>query len=161
MLKHLVHSLAGIDDEGGPWGSCFVDSVGLAISFQMFGRHVGRKFLSSEVRQNKLPDWRVKRVQDYIEANLATSIRLHDLSAVVGLSRAHFATQFRATMGCPPHTYILRRRIARAQRLLVQSGLSTADVALAVGFRTHSHFTAVFGEIVGETPTRWRASFEG
>jgi AraC family transcriptional regulator len=160
VLRHLVHSLAGVDDDGGPLGPCFVDSVGLAISFHMFSRYGGRKFLSSNVRQSKLPDWRLKRVQDYIESNLATSIRLHDLSAAAGLSRTHFATQFRATVGCPPHAYILRRRIARAQRLLMQSELSTADVALAVGFRTHSHFTAVFRRIVGETPTRWRTSFD-
>jgi AraC family transcriptional regulator len=68
----------------------------------------------------------------------------------------HFAAQFRARTGFSPHHYVLRRRIARAQELLLNPEHSIAGVALDVGFQTQSHFTVAFKKVVGETPNRWR-----
>jgi AraC-like DNA-binding protein len=68
----------------------------------------------------------------------------------------HFAAQFRAATGLRPHEYLIRRRIERAQELLLTSRLSLVDIAMDVGFRTQAHFTTVFGRFVGETPSVWR-----
>jgi len=69
----------------------------------------------------------------------------------------HFAAQFRAATGLRPHEFVLRRRIERAQSLLLQSRLTSLDIALSTGFRSQAHFTTVFKRLVGETPARWRA----
>ena len=47
----------------------------------------------------------------------------------------HFAAQFRAATGLRPHQYLLRRRIERAQQLLIETGMPIVDVALSVGFQ--------------------------
>jgi AraC family transcriptional regulator len=159
VIKNLVRSLVRIDDDGGPLGLCYVDSVGLAIAFQLLGRYLGRAALSPTKADRKLAEWRLRRVQDYVEAHLASSIRLQDMSQIAGLSRMHFAAQFRATAGCSPHTYLLRRRIARAQELLMIPHLAMTDVAAAVGFKNQAHFAEVFKNIVGERPKQWRAAF--
>jgi AraC-like DNA-binding protein len=103
-----------------------------------------------------LPKWRLKRAIEYVTANLAEPIGLADIATATGLSRMHFAAQFRATTGLRPHDYLLRRRVERAQELLLSSGLPLVDVAFDVGFKTQAHFTTVFGRLVGETPKVWR-----
>lgn len=109
-----------------------------------------------ERRTSSLPKWRLRRALDFIEANLEQPIGLADVAASAGLTRMHFAAQFRSTTGYSPHAYLLRRRIERAQRLLRSSALSVLDVALSCGFGSHAHFTTVFGRMVGEPPTSWR-----
>lgn len=100
--------------------------------------------------------WRLKRVLDYIEANLSEPITLPNLAAAAGLSRMHFASQFRAATGLRPHDFVMCRRIERAQALLRDPALPLVEVALSVGFQTQAHFTTVFRGLVLETPGRWR-----
>ena len=107
-------------------------------------------------RHTPLQKWRMKRVVDYVGAHLSHRITLADMSAAAGLTRMHFAAQFRAATGTRPHDYILQRRIDRAQELLRDPKLALVDVALSVGFQTQAHFTTVFKRFAGETPNRWR-----
>jgi AraC-like DNA-binding protein len=55
-----------------------------------------------------------------------------------------------------PHDYIVRRRVERAQEIILNSDLSLVETSLSVGFQTQAHFTTVFKKIVGQTPHRWR-----
>lgn len=103
-----------------------------------------------------LPAWRLKRVIHHIEEHLSEPITLHDMAAAAGLSRMHFAAQFRAATGLRPHEYLLQRRIERAQALLSDGRESLVGIALEVGFQTQAHFTTVFKRICGDTPHRWR-----
>ena len=112
-------------------------------------------------RTASLPQWRLRRALDFIEANLAQPIGLADVAASTGLTRMHFAAQFRSTTGYSPHAYLLRRRIEHAQMLLRSSALSVLDVALSCGFGSHAHFTTVFGRMVGESPNSWRTRMRG
>jgi AraC-like DNA-binding protein len=86
-------------------------------------------------------------------------IYLIELSNAVGLSRIHFAAQFRAATGYTPNRYIIRRKVAHAQTLLRDPAMSVVDVALLLGFRTQAHFTVVFKSIVGHPPAHWRKHF--
>lgn len=88
--------------------------------------------------------------------NLARPLRLNDLARAAGLSRMHFAAQFRATTGLPPHAYLVSCRIERAKALLSDTPLPLADIACAVGFRSHSHFSTVFRRRSGVAPMQWR-----
>jgi AraC-like DNA-binding protein len=103
-----------------------------------------------------LQKWRLKRVLDYIEAHFGDRIPLADLAAVAGLSRMHFAAQFRAATGFRPHEYIVRHRIQRSKGLLRSRAMSIVEIALTVGFQSQAHFTTTFRRFVGYTPSRWR-----
>jgi AraC family transcriptional regulator len=103
-----------------------------------------------------LPRWRLKKVQDHVQAHLASPISLADLAGVAGLSRSYFAAQFRAATGCRPHEYVLEQRVEQAQAMLAESGTPIIEVALAVGFQTQAHFSTVFKRLTGTTPARWR-----
>ncbi|WP_051334396.1 AraC family transcriptional regulator [Bradyrhizobium sp. Ai1a-2] len=103
-----------------------------------------------------LQKWRLKRVADYVDSHLSKKITLSDLAAVAGLSRMHFASQFRMATGVRPHEYLLRQRIRRADELLRNTTMTIVDVALSVGFQTQAHFTTVFKRIAGSTPAQRR-----
>lgn len=103
-----------------------------------------------------LQKWRLKRVVDYIDASMSTKMTSRDLAAVAGLSRMHFASQFRATTGLRPHEFLLQRRIRRAEELMRDTTMPIIEIALAVGFQTQAHFTTVFKRFTGCTPRNWR-----
>jgi AraC family transcriptional regulator len=157
-IGDLTRTLLNFDDEGGPFGPAFIDGAGLALAARLIGLYSrsGHTALVGD-SSSALARWRLRRTLDYIEAHLAQPIYLVDLSEVAGLSRVHFAAQFRAAMGCPPYAYILKRRISRAQHLLADRAIDLAGVALAVGFSSQAHFTTAFKRVTGKTPARWRA----
>jgi AraC family transcriptional regulator len=109
---------------------------------------------------NALPKWRLRRVEQHIAAHFERSISLHELAGIAGLSRMHFAAQFRAATGYRPREYLLNHRIAQAKSLLTTTGRPLAEIALAVGFSTQAHFSTVFKRISGQTPARWRFAFK-
>jgi AraC-like DNA-binding protein len=107
---------------------------------------------------NALPKWRLRRVEEHVKAHFDHCISLSDLARVAGLSRMHFAAQFRAATGYRPREYLLHQRIEHAKSLLSDSEMPLAEIALAVGFCTQAHFSTVFKRIAGETPARWRCA---
>lgn len=154
-LERLGQALAVSQSDDAALGKVFTDSVSLAIVSRVIARH----FTVTE-RQTRepsaLPSWRLSRAIEYIDAHLAESIGLADIATSTGLTRMHFASQFRRATGMRPHEYLLRRRIDHAQRLLLESKHNVLDVALSCGFRSQAHFTTVFKRLVGETPYCWR-----
>ena len=118
--------------------------------------------LQREQAPTKLPDqgglcpWQIRKVTCYIETQLDQPIRNADLAAVVRLNACHFARAFRNTVGEPPHAYVIRRRIERAQGLMLSTDDSLADIALACGLADQAHLSRLFRRIVGEAPRAWR-----
>jgi transcriptional regulator GlxA family with amidase domain len=78
------------------------------------------------------------------------------MARVALMSPAHFSRKFRAAYGETPYSYLMTRRIERAQALLRQ-GMSVTDTCLAVGCTSLGSFSSRFTEIVGETPSQYRA----
>jgi AraC family transcriptional regulator len=113
---------------------------------------------SSRPPVRALQKWRLKRVVEYVDANLSSKVSLLDLAAVAGLSRMHFACQFRAATGLRPHEFLLQRRICRSKELMRGTSMTIAEIALTVGFLTQAHFTTVFKRFVGYTPRHWRTA---
>jgi AraC family transcriptional regulator len=103
-----------------------------------------------------LAPWRAKRITAYIDDKLNASIRVADLADVVQMSTSHFFRAFRKTFGGTPVAYIRRRRIQRAQELMLTSGLPLSQVALECGMCDQAHLCRVFRRIVGINPRAWR-----
>jgi AraC-like DNA-binding protein len=103
-----------------------------------------------------LSPWRVRKVLCHIEAHLDRTIRNEDLAALVHLNPSHFGRAFRNSFGEPPHEYVIRRRVERAQGLMLSTDASLSDIALDCGLADQSHLTRLFRRIVGESPRAWR-----
>jgi AraC family transcriptional regulator len=130
----------------------YTKSVGETIVMRLVGLRQQQKNISS------LPKRRLRRVLDYVDASIDERISLADLAGVAGLSRMHFASQFRVATGYSPHEYLLSRRIDRAKALISGGNVPLVEVALSVRFHAQSHFSTVFRHFTGETPARWRQS---
>ncbi len=153
----LIERLAWLLLKGGGAGEMHMSDQyvdGLAVGI------VSRLLDCSRAREVRAPHglvkWRLKRVQAYIEEKLSERLSLADLAGSAGLSRMHFAAQFRVATGMRPHEYVVRRRIQKAQEILLSTSMPLVEVALSVGFQTQAHFTTVFRRLLGETPGRWR-----
>ncbi|MET0332289.1 MAG: AraC family transcriptional regulator [Dyella sp.] len=154
-IDRLGRALLAAESMDAAFGRLYVDAVGLAVISHLLHRYAGSGQAGVPRRSTALQPWRLTRALDYIEAHLGENIALAELAEAAGLTRMHFAAQFRAATGLRPHEYLLRRRIERAQELLRREPISLADVALSVGFQTQAHFTTVFKRFVGRTPHRW------
>lgn len=171
VLDRLTLALEATRTNGSEYAGLYADALRLAILTRRLAMPAGatthREILEPEARavepvearrpKSGLPKWRLKRVTAYVEENLAESITLADMACAAGLSRMHFAAQFRVATGMRPHDYLLRRRIETAQQMMVESSDTLIQIALSVGFQTQAHFTTVFRKIVGETPFQWRS----
>jgi AraC family transcriptional regulator len=98
----------------------------------------------------------LRRVQLFVEANLARPIRLHDLAARAALSPYHFARAFKTSAGATPRGFVEDRRIARAKQLLGETTQPLTAVAVESGFGTQSRLTTVFRRRTGFTPAAYR-----
>ncbi|WP_186307827.1 helix-turn-helix domain-containing protein [Paraburkholderia sp. BCC1884] len=110
-----------------------------------------------QISSGSLPIWRQRRVLEFIDGNMCKKISLADMAGQAGLSRMHFASQFKRATGTTPHLFLLQKRVEKAKDLLLDQNLSIQDVAFDVGFGSQSHFTVVFRKLTGITPTHWRA----
>ncbi|WP_242468781.1 helix-turn-helix transcriptional regulator [Rhodovibrio salinarum] len=106
-----------------------------------------------------LPPYVIRRVEEYVVANLSGTIRLDDLAELAGMSGFHFHRMFRLARGCPPHVWITQHRVHRA-KVLLRTPVSIAEVAVACGFSSQSHLTRVFREQTGRTPGQFRRAWQ-
>ncbi|MEA1648025.1 AraC family transcriptional regulator [Nitrospirillum sp. BR 11164] len=102
----------------------------------------------------------IRQVVEYIEKSLATTIMIKELSRVCRLSTSYFARAFKVTMGDAPRDFITKRRIRRAQVLMLTTNDTLSAIACACGFSDQSHFSRLFRKMVGETPLRWRRTWK-
>lgn len=103
-----------------------------------------------------LSPWQIRKVTSHVEAHLDRSIRNEDLATIVRLNPSHFGRAFRTSFGEPPHEYVIRRRVERAQGLMLSTDASLSEIALDCGLADQSHLTRLFRRIVGEPPRAWR-----
>jgi AraC-like DNA-binding protein len=151
----LSRALLDADRIGGSFGQIYADCIGIAIIARLLA---SANSMAGRQKVSALARWRLKRAIDYFESQIGKPVSLADVASSAGLTRMHFAAQFRAATGLRPHGYLLRRRIERAQELLAETGRSLVDIALSVGFQTQSHFTSVFKRYTGLPPRAWRES---
>ncbi len=155
----LIRNLGVALLSGGELGAhavLYSDSLGFAIVARLFALCAKQTVSTAQSDVAALPTWRLRRVTNFIESNADNPITLADLAREAGLSRMHFAAQFRKATGLRPHQYLLQRRVEKAKTLLATSSAPIAEVALSVGFSSQSHFTGVFKRLTNHTPLRWR-----
>src|SRR5258708_17377495 len=100
---------------------------------------------------------KLRTVMEYNRENRESRLRLERMAAAVHLSPYHFARQFKAATGSPPHQYVIARRVERAQHLLRADGeIGVTEVALRVGFSDQSKLSFQFKRIARVPPRQFR-----
>jgi AraC family transcriptional regulator len=152
-------AMGAVDDEltaGGVGGPLAAESLANVLAVHLI-RHVLAPQRIPRERDGVLPRARLRAVVEFVEEHLDASPTLEQMAAVARLSPYHFARQFKAATGYPPHQYVIMRRVERAKQLLqARTDLPLAEVAAHAGFSDQSQFSHHFKRLVGVTPRRFR-----
>jgi AraC-like DNA-binding protein len=100
---------------------------------------------------------RLRRARDRMDREYAQPLDVPALARTALMSPAHFSRRFREAYSETPYSYLMTRRIERAKALLRRGDLSVTDVCFAVGCTSLGSFSARFTELVGQTPSEYRA----
>jgi AraC family transcriptional regulator len=103
-----------------------------------------------------LAPWQINKVKTYVEENLDAQIRVSTLANISRLSRSYFSAAFKRSLGETLHDYLTRRRVARAQELMLVTDRVLSRIALDCGFCDQAHLSRVFRRLIGVAPNKWR-----
>jgi AraC family transcriptional regulator len=108
----------------------------------------------------RISDYRLVRVLEYIEAHLSERLDLRVLAKEAAISPFHFATLFTKAVGSTPHRHVQHLRMQAAKAMLRETDKSTLDIALSCGFGSASHFAAAFRRQFFQSPTEYRSALQ-
>lgn len=100
---------------------------------------------------------RLRRARDRMDREFDQPLDVASLACTALMSSAHFSRRFRETYGETPYSYLMTRRIERATALLRRGDMTVTDVCFAVGCTSLGSFSARFTQVVGESPSAYRA----
>jgi AraC family transcriptional regulator len=153
LVLALCETLWAEADRGDPTCSLLVDSMLQCLSDRL--RSLAEPQGKSP-HDPRLPQAKVRRVEDYVRANLRNKVTVADLARVAGCSPSHFNALFKAATGVSPYRRVTALRLEEASALLVrQPDAHLATLALSCGFSSQSHFSQAFKSAYGTTPAKY------
>ena len=155
QILHIGSALKAELETGCESGFLYGESLGLALAVHFLRRYSISKTVIREPSEG-LQAQKLQQVIDYIHYNLAATVTLKEIAAVVAMSPYYFARQFKLSTGLSPHQYVIQCRIKRAKNLLAENKLPIVEIAHCVGCSNQSNFTAFFHKYVGITPKAYR-----
>jgi AraC family transcriptional regulator len=138
-----------------PSGGLYLDSLANVLAVQLL-RNYGTTSTQLPSYEGGLPTYQLTQILDYVDAELASDIKLADLAGLLSMSPFHFGRMFKQSMGISPHQYVIQQRLERAKYLLRHSDRAIIDIALDCGFNSHSHLSKQFRKVVGVSPKTFR-----
>jgi transcriptional regulator GlxA family with amidase domain len=99
----------------------------------------------------------LRQARDRMDRDYAGPLDVPGLARAALMSPGHFSRSFRTAFGDTPYSYLMTRRIERAKALLRRGDMSVTDVCFAVGCTSLGSFSSRFTELVGESPSAYRA----
>ena len=136
-------------------GNLYADSLVNVLTLHLLKNYSNAKSVA-ETTSGGLSGYKLRRVQEFIDANLDADLSLANLASIADLSQFHFARAFRRSTGQTTQQYLTARRIERAKQLLAENDLPLVEISLQTGFKNQSHFTALFRKYTKFTPKTWR-----
>ena len=124
------------------------------IVYQLLARFLKRAQVKMELKDN-----RIEEAIHYIRKHINETIELGVLAEKSGLSKDHFIRLFKKETGDTPLRYIIRKKIEKAQLILITDDMSIKNVALNLAFEDYSYFNRLFKKITGITPQEYRTSY--
>lgn len=149
LVEHVVRALMAELQAPAPAGRIYADSLATALTTRLLQNFAAVGFAGRQT----LSKPQVRRIVDFVEANLDGELTLDQLAEVAGMSVPHLTTLFRRTMGQSVHAYVMERRVQRARSLLLSGKSTIAQVALETGFAHQSHLARWMRRLLGVTPS--------
>jgi AraC family transcriptional regulator len=158
LLEPILRSLFVEMQAPTRYGALLADGLASTLAARLIHKYAGLNCDSSAAlpRGRGLDSRRLKRVCEFINANLGRELRLDQLAQVACLSQYHFARAFKKATGHTVHQYLTAMRLERAKELLAANESSIADIAFRCSFSSRANFTKAFSRSLGISPGRYR-----
>jgi AraC family transcriptional regulator len=156
VILHLAQAVEQAVCENVSNSDRFIDPIARALADRVSA--LSRSSEPWQVQTAGLPDYELRRINDFIEANLEGEITLAAMASACGIGTKSFVRAFAATTGKSPYQYVIAARVERAKRLIEQDQEGLADIAIRCGFSHQEHLTRAFRRLTGQTPGRYRRS---
>lgn len=109
---------------------------------------------------DKIPqvEKRLNRVLNYIDEHIHQSISIDQLADLIFLSKDHLIRLFKKHMNDTPVSYMNRKKIEKAQLMMLVDDSSIQELSFRLGFENISYFNRLFKKVTGQTPTSYKRS---
>lgn len=151
---HVAFALGLLAEEarkGGQAEHLYVDAIATQLCVRLLREYSSTRH-PCRAKSAGLSTAQAGWVAEHIEANLSETLSIAALAQIARVSSFHFARQFKLTFGCPPHGYVLARRLERARVMLLSSDQSIKQIAGSCGFYDAAHMTRLFQKRFRLTP---------
>ncbi len=156
-LVAITDAITNEAQHQGIGGALYVEALGMQLSVHLLRHYASISFRNPETRCC-LSSVQLRRVREFIAAHLHEPLTIQDLAEAIDLGAWTFARQFRATVGCAPHAFVIEQRVKRATTLLTEGSLAIKEIAALCGFADQAHMTRAVRARVGVTPAQVRLS---
>ncbi|HEY4959106.1 MAG TPA: AraC family transcriptional regulator [Caldimonas sp.] len=153
VLERLFACMRSEVESGCTSGRLFAEGLSLSLLARLSACYGGAEAPPRPAR--KLSSRQLQQTVDFIDAHIGADLSVATLADQLDMSPYTFAKLFKAKVESSPHSFVLSRRIQRAE-LLLGSPRSLSEIALTVGFASQSHFTEAFRRRTGRTPSKAR-----
>lgn len=124
-------------------------------------RQLFSRFIAAASMVITTHDTRLIKVLRFIREHIDEKISVTQLASIASLTPDHFIRLFKLEIGVTPLDYINRKKIERAQLMLLINNQPVKDIAYSISFENVSYFNRLFKNLVGVTPSECRSSFNG
>jgi AraC family transcriptional regulator len=157
VIQHLGCSILSELTSETPASRMYVEAASLTLGARLLQKYCDNGACAPTASSaHNLDHIRLRRVLEYIAANIEDDITLADLAGITGYSPFHFARKFTRAMGISPHRYISRIRLENAMAELAARTLPLAEIALNAQFSSQASFTRAFHRATGVTPKEYQ-----
>ncbi len=154
LAQRRIHARAA---RALPFDELALEEDVLALFERVLASAYARRPLTAPPARRSEPVHAAERI---LSATFEQDLRLGELARRIGVSVYHLSRSFRRETGTSLHQYRHQLRLRAGLGPLLQSPSALLEIALALGFSSHSHFTAAFRAQFGTTPSRVRAELE-
>jgi AraC family transcriptional regulator len=150
-MRSLASAMRREVESGAGTGRLYAESLSLALL-----SYVADRLPVSRMQvRGAFSEAQRRRLAKHIHERLGEDLALTELAAFAGLGPRQFSKLFREAFGVTPHRYLLNQRLDEGARRLATSSHDVADIALALGFSSQSHFAAAFRKRFAQSPRKY------
>ncbi|WNJ92930.1 AraC family transcriptional regulator [Bosea sp. 685] len=155
FLSLAAQRLVEASDAAHSGQSLLAEQLAYTLALHLSDRYAAPSSASGEHPRDLDAGMRM-RIADFVRADPGRDIALSDMAKLSGLSPSAFIRSFKRSTGQTPHRFVVEQRVEAAGDLLRDSGMTIAEIALAVGFSSQSHLGTAFRTITGLSPAQFR-----